>query len=439
MTQQNSLSLPAAILINLNIMVGAGIFVNTVLLAQRAGAFGSLAYLIIAFLLLPLIITFAQLLRDCPGGTFYDYGALMHPFAGFVAGWSYFIAKLASASLAIHVFSTLMQQLVPFLARIPIFSIDIFLVIAFSILNTLNLRIGRSIQYGFLCIKLIPIFFAIAAGLYFFAPSSFYGQVFAVSGMLESLPFVLYAFTGFEACCSLSRTIQDPERNGPRALLISYSLGVLMACCYQFFFWSALGPQLASLNSYAQAFPTLLSHIFVVGALLYSLFFFLLNFGIAASSLGSAYGIIFSNTWNLFVLGQKQYTFFPSLITRFNRYKAPFICALVEGAIILSYLLLFRGELVPLQQICSLGMIITYTLSTLSFFVYSYTQRNTMNVVALIALLSCGILSFGYYTNIQKYGTQPTLYFALVLALGIGMFLIQKLRLARTCLNQPSS
>lgn len=422
MAQHYTLSLPAAVLINLNIMIGAGVFVNTVLLAQRAGAFGGVTYLVVAVLLLPLIITFAHLLRECPGGTFYDFGALTHPWIGFVAGWSYFIAKLASAALGIHVFSTLILQLFP-TSKMPLLLVDTCLVIAFSALNMLNLRVGRSIQFVFLALKSIPILFAIILGLLMFSSSTFLASTFNVSSIFESLPFVLYAFTGFEACCSLSRTIFNPEKNGPLALLISYSIGVLIAISYQTFFWSALGPKLAALSSYEQAFPALLPHVFAVGTLLYTLFFFLLNSGMATSSLGSAYGIMYSNTWNLFVLAQRRLIFLSPLIASLNKFKAPFVCAGIEGLIILAYLFLFKGSLVPLQQLCALGMIITYTLSTLSFALYWYAQKKQIHYMALLALVSCAVLSVGYYTNIQKYGVWPTLCFAVVLLLGIGMFL----------------
>lgn len=422
MTKNYSLSLPAAILVNINIMIGAGIFVNTVVLAQSAGAFGALAYLVVACMLLPLIITFARLMKHHKGGSFYDYGATLHPFIGFVSGWSYFTAKLASASLGIHVFSKLLQQLVPALSIFPLVLCDIAIVILFTILNTLNLRIGRSIQYGFLSVKLVPILFAVGVGLYFFSGSAFNNQHFIFSQIATSLPFVLYAFTGFEACCSLSGTIENPERNGPRALLISYILGVCIAVIYQLMFFGALTGQLAALSDYSQAFPALLSKVFSPASGAYQIVFFMLNMGIATSSLGAAYGIMYSNAWNLFALGQAGYTFMAKSITSLNRYKVPFVCILVEGLIIISYVSAFHGNLVPLQQICSLGMIITYTISAGAFVVLMWKLRSRIEILPLCALLSCLLLAIGYKDNIMAYGVGPTIYFLTIVLLGILMF-----------------
>ena len=99
MSQNFKLSLPVAILINVNIMLGTGVFINTVELAKRAGALGFLSYLIVGILMLPLIASFATLMKIYPQGGFYAFAQKeLGPLAGFVSAWSYFIAKMASAS-----------------------------------------------------------------------------------------------------------------------------------------------------------------------------------------------------------------------------------------------------------------------------------------------------------------------------------------------------
>jgi amino acid transporter len=427
MSYPHKLSLTAAILININIMIGAGIFVNTVILAQNAGPFGALVYAVVATLLLPLIITFARLMKYHKGGTFYDFGASLSPFVGFVSGWSYFIAKLGSASLGIHVFSTLAQQLIPSLAVVPLLTMDGIIVFLFVIFNMLNIRIGQTIQFGFLSLKSLPIVFAIAVGFFLWASTGIdlSTQKVALHGIVASLPFVLYAFTGFEACCSLSRTIAEPEKNGPKALLISYGLGVTIVILYQLMFYGGLGEQLARLSGYSIAFPTLLSKVVLPGSALFAVFFAALNIGIATSSLGAAYGIMYSNAWNLFVLGNKGHTFMPSLIAKLNRHNIPFVCVVIEGMIIAFYLLIFRGNLVPLQQICSLGMITTYFLCTIAFVSVVWRDTARVQLLSILALASCGLLMYAFKDNISAYGILPTLYFMSIVMAGIAMYLVR--------------
>src|SRR5581483_2039418 len=105
----HKLSFWTAVFVNLNVMFGAGLFINTVVLAHSAGFLGFVCYLLVALLLIPLILSTAALLRFYPDGGFYVYAAKsIHPLAGFISSWAYFTGKLASATLLIHVFTSLM-------------------------------------------------------------------------------------------------------------------------------------------------------------------------------------------------------------------------------------------------------------------------------------------------------------------------------------------
>ena len=55
MSRSQKLSLFSAILININIMLGSGIFINTAVLTQQAGSLGALVYPIVGLLLFPLL------------------------------------------------------------------------------------------------------------------------------------------------------------------------------------------------------------------------------------------------------------------------------------------------------------------------------------------------------------------------------------------------
>src|SRR3990167_9920914 len=99
---RHQLSLFSAVIINLNIIIGSGVFINTAELAKRAGIFGALCYALVGLLLFPLILSFAQLLQLYPGGGFYSFcETSLNPFFGFLSTWCYFTTKLSSATLII--------------------------------------------------------------------------------------------------------------------------------------------------------------------------------------------------------------------------------------------------------------------------------------------------------------------------------------------------
>src|SRR5262245_34964163 len=108
------LSLSEALFVNINVMIGVGVFVNILPLTQRLGIFSFAAYLFIGVLLLPLILGMMSLISYHHTGGFYTYGKEeLSPAAGFVSAWSYFVGKMASATLLISVCARFLHELIP--------------------------------------------------------------------------------------------------------------------------------------------------------------------------------------------------------------------------------------------------------------------------------------------------------------------------------------
>ena len=350
MTKNYQLSLPMAVLINVNIMLGAGIFINTVVLAQRAGALGGLAYLAVGALLLPLVICMAQLLKIHPAGGFYAFAQQeISSFAGFISAWSYIIGKLASATLMIHSSLWLLQNLIPSLGGINIITLDGIVLAGFIALNLLNVKTGSAIQGGFMIVKSVPIIFAIIVGLFLLDGGNFTAPHLLWSGLPLSLPLVFYATMGFEAAISLSSKIKDPKKNAPRAIFISYGLVLLIVTIYQIAFYGALGDSLVNAADHHTAFPELLQALLPASQTAAKVIVSILHICFASSALGGAYGILFSNTWNVNILAKNNHLFGSKLFTSLNKHMIPYACVLLQGAICALYFAVTWGNQLPLQ------------------------------------------------------------------------------------------
>jgi amino acid transporter len=425
MTQTNKISLFSAILISINIMLGSGLFINTALLTKQAGSLGAFVYLLVGALIFPLTLAIAQLLHyHHESGTFYHFGLTISPFFGFLSSWSYFIAKLCSAALGIHICVSFLQQIVPPLQSIPTLTFDCFVIILFTVLNLLNLRIGKSIQYSFLGLKLIPILFVIFMGLYLFSGVHFTADTALFKGIPPSMPLVLYAFSGFEASCSLSTHIENAQKNGPRAILISYSIVIAIVFLYQLLFYGALGMGLGILpGGYLDVFPAFLTRLFGTQAPIKEMLQTALHIGIASSSLGAAYGILYSNSWNLYTLAQNNHVYAKKLFTRLNNNNVPYACIIVEGLFALMYILIAQGQQVPLQQVSALGGTIAYTFSSIALLMLSYKKERTIKAVPVLSLLSCLILIGSFVWTVSVKGpTALLLLFLFIILLGTFMF-----------------
>jgi len=425
MSGKHKLSLSAAIFININIMLGAGIFINTVELAKRAGVLGGFSYVLIGILMLPLVISIAKLITIHPEGGFYTFASKeISPLVGFISAWSFFIAKLASTILMIHTAVLLIQCIIPSLNIINTFTLDIAILSTFIGLNMMNTKIGSSIQTYFMVLKILPILFVITSGLFLINVSNFTLAHVNISGLPSALPLALYAIGGFEAMCALSSRIDNAERNAPLAIFISYATVVLLVCLYQLFFYGSLGDILTQQNNYLSAFPTFLSTLFPAYPTLQQKLQGLLHLAIAFSALGGSYGLLYSNNWNLYFLAKHRHTFFSNLLTTFNQHAIPYVCVLIEGLLGIFYLFITGGNQVWLQQIGVLGAIIAYTSSVVSLIAAKRNRPELpVNIwIPTFGMANCLFLIGTCIRNFMISGIHSLIAFIILFIFGIWMF-----------------
>lgn len=424
MAQHHKLSLFAAVLININIMIGAGVFINTTELAQWAGALGVLSYVIIGIIMLPLILSISRLLILHPTGGFYVFGSKeINQFVGFLAAWSYFIGKLGSATIMIHVSVLFLQKILPFLAQLHPFVLDFSFLSTFILCNMLNVKTGSQLQAIFTILKLTPIFFLAIFGLFLFKGNNFSSSYRIWEGIPFTIPLVLFSILGFEAACSLSSRIENPEKNASRAVLISYGIVIFIYCIYQFVAFGALAPNILHYLDYRSIFPGLIGKLFPHASYTQTLVN-MFHIAIASSALSGSYSIIFSNTWNIYTLAEHKHLFFSSWFTTLNRHHIPWLCVLTEGLVCTIHLLVTQGAQVPLQLTGSLGCTIAYTLSILALLAAkkNYPQLRINMFIPALGLCSCLLLLSSCIYTMYYAGLTALISLISLIIIGIIMF-----------------
>jgi amino acid transporter len=415
MINSQKLSLSQAILININIMMGAGIFINSIPLTKLAGILSPLVYLSVGLLMLPLVLGISKLLKYFPGGSFYNYAKnTIGTVWGFLAAWSYFIGKLASATLTIHFFAMIIQQLFPIMTNINIFLMDGLIINLFMILNLLNLKTGSRIQFTFMIFKAIPILFVILTGLFLLQGQAFVANLH-LDAFVFAAPLVIYAFTGFEACCSLSRHIKNPEKNAAVAVLISYLIVITILTLYQLLFYTSVYQDINNVHDYTQALPTLINRINLTFLSTYLRSIFQIAIGLSA--LGGSYGILFSNSWNLFILAENNHLLGAKKLIQLNKNNIPTFCVAVEALFCIFYLILSRGNNIILQQITALGCTLAYTIS-----IVSLMWIKKYKIISYLAFINCIILLSFCIKSLIEANSIALITFTIILALGISMY-----------------
>lgn len=423
------LSLFEATIINVNIMLGSGIFINTVLLSKEAGLLGSAGYLCVALLILPLIFTMSALVNRYPEGGFYTYATeTLNSFAGFMSGWIYFVAKLASASLMIHISVQLLQQLIPFLTTFSTFAIDTTIICLFVALNMFNMRIGTKIIQLFVAIKMTPILFVLLSGWYLINPKILITSQLMFKSIPTITPYVLYSFISFEMSCSLSHSIKGAKKNAPRALFLSYGLVLLLTVFFQLMLFLTIGPALTTKQSFLATYPTFLHTLFVHTPSLVERLTGICHIAIATSAIGGAYGMLFSNHWNLHTLAQKEHTFFRKILTYKNRHNIPIAGVIIEGILCIGYLFVSNGNQPALQQIGALGPTIAFTISSIGLLYAHYcgTKFRIPTWISWLALISCTVLLGAFVQSFMTFGYGIVMPFFGVTLFGMLMYALKK-------------
>ena len=422
MEHEYKLSLFEAILINVNIMIGAGLFVNTTQLADKVGIFGSLTYVLVGILLFPLVYSMVKLLEFYPEGGFYIFGKKsIGPLTGFICAFSYFIGKLASATLVTHIFIYLLQQSFDSLAQYSTFMLDICALGVILLINVVGMKIGANIQRYLMVVKLFPILFIIIAGIFYFNGAHIGIADYIWYNIPLTIPLVLHATSGFEAACSLSRKIKNPKINASRAVLYSYLLVITIYTLYQLTFYALLGADLA-LGDYSTEFSGAVSKIIPQTSALFTIAKDTLYISIAISALSSAFGMFYSNLWNFHILAENNHTFFKKIFTKLNSYGIAPACIALEGLVALIYFFISNGNNTVLQQISALGCTTAYTISVACLFA-TYYKRNHSTLLPTLGLINCTIFISACIYSLWITNIYAFMVFSIMLCSGIAMLM----------------
>lgn len=412
---EGKISFFAAVLMSINIMVGAGILYAVGSMTAATGSIGFMSWPLVGLLLFPVVYGISKAAQLFPGaGGFYHYCATgISPLAGFIAQWGFFLGYLGTAaSLA-----TVLREGIAKNAGLP--SIQEYAIIFNAVLVALYVLINlipvdklTRIQSIGTLLKITPIMVAITLlGFYFDINLTF--DVTQLSTMGMTVSTVLFSFWGFETCCSIGGLLKDgPKRVGSVILVGFFSTLAL----YFFFHLGVLYIMGAeNLATYgAIEFPRFLG--------LSPALQLILQVGISCAILfswaNSILGVSLANISNLSTLAEKKLFLGCSSLTELNRYKRPHYAAFVYGLIFFALITCIH-DIEVLFSITSLGILTAMSLTLVAVLRKQYQLGNTAQVlISALSCASCGILI--YYSAIKL----PSILYAMPLLGGMAIGLL---------------
>lgn len=218
-------------------MVGTGIFTTSGFIVSELNSPFLLLFvwLIGGILALFGALSYAELAAAMPmsGGEYNYLSKIYHPAVGFLSGWisliAGFSAPIASVSLA---FGKYLFSVMPFIhPKIAALA----LVLIFSMLHLVDIRMGSYTQNFFTIIKIVLILGFIILGFLIGM-----GRRFVLMPTLDDLQVVIspkfgvalilvsFAYSGWNASTYIAGEIKDPERNLPRSLFLGTLIVIIL-------------------------------------------------------------------------------------------------------------------------------------------------------------------------------------------------------------------
>ncbi|MBS4168358.1 APC family permease [Parachlamydia sp. AcF125] len=326
---QKKLGLLSIILLGINSMVGASIFILPGKAMALVNTWSPFLYLLATLFIILIALCFAKCasLFNKNGAAYLYAREAFGDFVGFEVGmmkWA--ISIIAWATLAVG-FTTALSSLVPALAGEPFRSLLIMAqILFFTVLNLRGIHSFKFLNDVMTITKLIPLLAVVAIGLFFLKSEHFVLLPFREiepTHFKEAFLMVFYAFTGFEGLAVAAQEMKNPQKNIPIALIIVISFCSLLYFIIQIVAIGVLGSQLAE-------------SVFPISDLAYALggqwSKNIVDIGTLISIGGVNLVASFMTPRTAVALAEDQ--LIPSYIAAKNRYESPYIATLMTAGFV---------------------------------------------------------------------------------------------------------
>jgi len=366
---KRELGLAEAIAIGVGSAVGTGVVKLHGAVGSLMGPFGVLAWILAGAIVALVYLCFAELGSGRPesGSLYYFVKDSLGEVAGFTISWSYWLAQ----SLALGALSLASAESILLAFSIPEDKVKLLvlaLIVLFCIMvvNIIGVRVAGKVQDVLTILKIgLLLFFVVSVlastfKLENFAPGKYF-TTFNASSTSELLSsalkniglaslIVIWAYIGIEEVVIPGEEIKDPERNIPRAIVLSLILVISLYVIVAITTIGALGSDIAKYGTKCVEIAVRRA----LGTLAGSFFSLFLVFSFIAVMNSST--LINSRI----IYGYAKDGVFPRIFANIHpKFRTPYI-AIICQTLIGALALIIIGSFIDITIICNLLMLIPY-------------------------------------------------------------------------------
>lgn len=361
--KRSQISLFNAISIVIGCVIGSGIFAKPGRVLQATGNSNEaiLAWVLGGVIALLGALTLAEIAARIPRvGGIYTYSEEIYgkPFA-FINGWmqSIIYGPALSAGIGLY-FSSILAQLIGLEDQL-IKPISIALILVISVVNTIKMSWGTTLQNLANFGKLIPIFGIIIAGLFFGDHEVFNTSIQnneQTAGLGVAILATFWAYDGWVQVSNLGDEIKNPIKNIPRAFIygIIFIMTVYIVINLSIFKSLPIN-EIISLNENATSVAA--ENIFGSWAGK------IISFGILIGMLGAVNGNIITMPLISYSMSKDKLFPFSSIVGKVSKTDTPANAIMLQAFISIAMILFFNVE-----RITDIAMFTMYLFYCVIFF-----------------------------------------------------------------------
>jgi len=380
--ESNKISLTTAIVISVNAMFGAGIFLLPGKMASQCGPAGILTTFFVAAAVWLIGYCVARVAANVPGeGSFYLYTKQWGGHRlGLIVSSLYIIGLTIAIGLIFNTAGTYLQHYFPTTNPLFLSAIVWTLVIALNISGAKLSSIGQKIL---IFTTLVPL---LLTTILCFTKANFTNLIpfapYGYKNVLFASRLVIFSFFGFEAVAALAAHVREPQRTLPRALMIATAVvGFIYVCFLGSLFLSISASQFVPGETITHA----LAHLFPSSAWLLEL----INIAILSALIGCSHSMVWSIsslTLSLF----KTFNNSLGIAARSNTATMQQIAVLLVGLGSLASCMFLNAD--QAFYFTALFVVTAYTATIRTFMTIKKERTLTNTIIAILALAAASMI-----------------------------------------------
>ena len=340
---------------NINIIVGAGIFILPAIVSENLGIMSIVAYLLSGGLMILIMLCFADIGSriTITGGAYSYIEGTFGRFAGFLTTnlFVFGAAVTANAAVANGLADTLSYFFPAFKTEFIRIGFFILVFSSLAFVNVRGLKQGMFVVNFNTIAKLLPLLFIAFVGWTFMDDENLkVSSPPALADIGEMSLILIFAFSGAETALNVSGEIKNPKKTIPRGIFLSMGIVLVLFILIQLAAEGILGKELTQ-HKDAPLAEVAARMIGPAGATLVIL-------GAVFAMLGNLGGLVLNMPRLIFAAARDRVIPPPALAKLHPKFKTPYISVIVYAT--LGCLFSILGEFRQLAMLSSASFLLIY-------------------------------------------------------------------------------